>query len=227
MGDLSGLCDSIGYSFSDVALLRAAVSHGGPVRVRFERLEFMGDRVVGLVVADALLAKYPFASEGELARRHANLVSRTAMRRVASEIGVERYVFLDKSAFDPSRKVFVDVVEAIVGAVYIDGGFSAGDSVVRKLWSPLIAEDIETSNIDPKSALQELLQSRKSPLPQYFVVLQTGPQHNPIFTVEVSIPEGKFSASGYSKQEAEQKAAAAAFGALKKTFGTGRKNKQL
>jgi ribonuclease III len=215
----------IGYEFSDRELLEEALTHPSalapePRRRRhretvkrgYERLEFLGDRVLGLVVAGCLWHRFEGEPEGDLARRHTHLVRREALARVAERIGLGRYLRLSRSeaaaggAGNPG--ILADACEALIAAIYLDGGFEAASAFVRRFWEPLI-EEMEEPPRDPKTALQEWAQARGLPLPTYELVATTGPDHAPLFTVMVSVVVGDpATATASSKRLAEARAAA-------------------
>jgi ribonuclease-3 len=219
--DIEGLEDALGHRFSDRALLHAALRHSSlaPARTvrrggdHFERLEFLGDRVVGLVIADLLLTRYPKESEGDLARRHATLVSRRTLAEIADEIALGRQLSLtrgeDGTGGRSKPTVLADSLEALIGAVFRDGGLEPARGLVARLYSTRLEEAGKPPR-DPKTALQEWAQARGLPLPTYRTVKTEGPAHRPRFEIEVRV-EGvePATAAGTSKQEAERAAAAA------------------
>lgn len=228
-GDLEALERSLGYSFADRALLQAALRHsslaprpqGKKRGEHFERLEFLGDRVVGLAVADLLLKRFPRESEGDLARRHAALVSRDTLAALAEQIALGSRLSLtrgeDETGGRSKPTVLADALEAVIGAVYRDGGLDPARQVVAKLLEAKL-EDAVGPPRDPKTALQEWAQGKGLPLPSYRTVSTEGPAHQPNFQVEVSIKgETPVTATGASKQAAERAAAAALLNAIGKT----------
>jgi ribonuclease-3 len=208
----------LGYKFKDPALLERALTHasvrGGKVaRFDNERLEFIGDRVLGLAIAEALNGQYPEASEGELARRYNRLVRGEACAKVARAIGLGDHLILSESEADSGGRnkttILADAAEALLGAVFIDGGFEKARNVVHRLWQEQ-SELVPEVAVDAKSALQEWAQGQGLALPRYTVVARNGPDHAPRFTAEVLI-SGKAPAQGEgaSKRIAEQAAATA------------------
>ncbi|CAA2138621.1 ribonuclease III [Hyphomicrobium sp. ghe19] len=208
----------LGYKFKDPALLERALTHasvrGGKVaRFDNERLEFIGDRVLGLAIAEALNGQYPDASEGELARRYNRLVRGEACAKVARNIGLGDHLILSESEADSGGRnkttILADAAEALLGAVFIDGGFEKARGVVHRLWREQ-SELVPEVSVDAKSALQEWAQGQGLALPRYTVVARNGPDHAPRFTAEVLIA-GKAPAQGEgaSKRIAEQAAATA------------------
>ena len=228
-GDLEALERSLGYRFADPSLLQAALRHsslapgphGKQKGEHFERLEFLGDRVVGLAVADLLLARFPRESEGDLARRHAALVSRATLAELAEQIALGAQLRLtrgeDETGGRSKPTVLADALEALVGAIYRDGGLEPARAFVARLFESKLDEAGRPPR-DPKTALQEWAQGKGLPLPSYRTVSTEGPPHQPSFAVEVSVKgEKPVTASGTSKQAAERAAAAALLAAIGKS----------
>ena len=220
-GDLGALETVLGHRFGDRALLRAALEHsslGGQgarpaLPERFDRLEFLGDRVVGLVVAELLLERYPEDGEGDIARRYATLVNRDSLAGVARSIGLGRFLRLSAgeahAGGGDNPAVLADAFEAVVAAVYSDGGMERARAFLVERFAPLVA-GLAVPPQDAKTALQEWAQSRGLSLPAYRTLKMTGPAHRPRIEVEVRVgdlpPE---TAYGASRRAAEQVAAAA------------------
>ncbi len=226
-GDIGGLEDILGHRFSNRELLKAALRHSsvapGAGRGRgdnFERFEFLGDRVVGLVVADMLLARFPREPEGDVARRHAALVSRRTLAEIATEIDLGRHLRLtrgeDESGGRRKPSVLADALEAVIGALYRDGGLAAAAGFIGKLFQARLDREGKPPR-DPKTALQEWAQARGLPLPVYRTMKVEGPAHQPSFQIEVKV-EGfdPVVAGGSSKRNAERAAATALIEALPK-----------
>ncbi len=200
---------------------RRAVS-GTPLGARrggYERLEFLGDRVLGLVVADLLWRRFEHEPEGHLTRRLTHLVCRDALARVAAVMGLERHLVLSpaEAASGAARNpgILADVVEAVIAAIYLDGGFAAAFAFVERFWEPLIGEMAGPPN-DPKTTLQEWAQGRGLPLPVYDLLATSGPDHAPRFTVAVRVAgQEEASATASSKRAAEIAAAAALLARLR------------
>jgi ribonuclease-3 len=208
----------LGYRFKNPGLLERALTHasvrgGKAARSDNERLEFVGDRVLGLAIAEVLNQQYPTANEGELARRFNRLVRGEACAKVARAIGLGAHLILSESEADSGGRdkstILADAAEALLGAVFVDGGFEKARAVVRKLWQDQ-SEVVPEVAVDAKSALQEWAQGQGLALPNYTVVSRKGPDHAPRFTAEVIIM-GKAPAQGEgaSKRIAEQAAATA------------------
>jgi len=205
--------DRLGHEPSDLRLFELALTHSSVGKDSYERLEFLGDRVLGTVIARALYERYPNEPEGNLSKRYNGLVDRETCAENGREIGVPELVRLGRQAREDgasqSENVVGDVVEALIGALFLDGGLEAAQRFILTLWEPDIAVQRRAPQ-HPKSALQELAAARELRAPAYEVVSRTGAHHAPKFTVRVSVPKhGEATAEGSSKQEAETAAAAA------------------
>jgi len=209
----------LGHSFKDPNLLGLALTHRGSLGsgrskaniVGNERLEFLGDRVLGLVIAEALLARFPEENEGALAARLATLVSAVECTRVAEEIELAGHLKIARTQkFDPAgTAMLADACEAVIGAVYLDGGLPAAATFIRRHWMGVM-DASATPPKDPKMGLQEWAQGRGLPLPVYRDIEASGPAHAPAFTMSVTVegfPETR--GSGRTKRLATQAAAAA------------------
>ena len=211
--------DKLGHNPKDLSLFELALTHSSVGNSSYERLEFLGDRVLGLVIAAALYRRYPKEPEGNLSKRYNGLVDRVTCAENGREIGVPALIRLGRQAREDraseSDNVVGDVVEALIGALFLDGGIETAERFILKLWGP----DLETQRRapqHPKSALQELAAERDLRPPVYDVVSRTGAHHAPQFTVRVSVPNlGEATAEGTSKQEAETAAAAALLSQLR------------
>jgi ribonuclease III len=209
----------IGYRFGDSALLNSALTHisalKGP-RNRagsYQRLEFLGDHVLGLVISAMLFRAFPKADEGELSRRLADLVRKETCAEIAITIELGAAIRLGSSEINAGARkrpaILADVCEALIGAVYLDGGYAAADAVVERLWQMRMQAKSQPLR-DPKTVLQEWAQARGLPTPAYREVARSGPDHDPVFRVAVQLPNfGPAEGSGRSKRAAEQAAAAA------------------
>lgn len=212
--DPAELEEILGYRFNDSGLLTRALTHSSLKNsgndASYERLEFLGDRVLGLIIAELLIDEFPDSAEGKLAPRLASLVSGRTLADVARNLGLAKFILMtdgEAAAGTNERdSVLADCCEAIIGSVYRDGGLDAATTLVRRYWIPLLVE------VEPrvsKSELQEWVQGRGLPLPRYTVVDRQGPAHAPEFTIELKIAtEDPILATGTSKQAAEQAAAA-------------------
>jgi ribonuclease-3 len=203
----------LGHKPKDVSLFELALTHSSVAgEDSYERLEFLGDRVLGLVIANALYERYPKEPEGNLSKRYNALVDRETCAENAREIGVPAFVRLGKQAREDgasqSDNVVGDVMEALIGALFLDGGFGAAEQFILRMWEPDLAVQRRAPQ-HPKSALQELAAARQAKPPVYEVVSRTGAHHAPRFTVRVEVAKlGQATAEGASKQEAEKAAAA-------------------
>jgi ribonuclease III len=218
--DLAGLESRLGYSFRDPALASLALTHlsaqslGGQGRAQsYQRLEFLGDRVLGVVIASRLYAAFPHASEGELSMRFAKLVRRETCAEIAAQWDVGPHVVLGagEARGGGRRKaaILADVCESLIGAVFVDGGFTAAATLILSAWGERVSADAEPAR-DAKTAVQEWAQSRALLPPRYEEVERSGPAHAPHFVMRVLLdgfaPE--VGAAG-SKRAAEQAAARA------------------
>ena len=214
--DLKAFEARIGHSFRQPDLLLRAVTHASissTTRPDNQRLEFLGDRVLGLVMAEALLGADMAASEGQLAPRFNALVRKEACAEVAREVGLGDVLKLGRSEMlsGGRRKeaLLGDAMEAVIAAVYQDGGFDAARALILRLWGARIGA-VEQDARDPKTSLQEWAQARAMPPPIYTEQGREGPDHQPIFTVEVKLESGEAElARAGSKRVAEQAAARA------------------
>lgn len=211
--------ETLAHQPKDSALFEAALTHASTRGDNYERLEFLGDRVLGLVMARWLYERFPTEPEGKLSQRFNTLVDRVTCSDVGRQIGLPALIRLGKQARDDganwSDNVVGDVVEALIGAIFLEAGFDTAETLIRRLWEPLIDQQRGAPK-HPKSALQELAASRDLPNPHYEVIARTGAHHSPKFTVRVSIRTlGEAEAEGPSKQDAETEAAKALLQKLK------------
>ena len=197
----------------DPALYERALTHSSRGVDHYERLEFLGDRVLGLVMADWLVARYPEEAEGKLSHRLNALVTGEVCAEIGRELGVAAHMRLGKQARDDgvfdSDNVLGDMVEALIGAIFLERGLDAANAFIRKAWGDRV-DRIATPPKHPKAALQEWTAAKGRRPPAYRIVSTSGPDHAPRFTVEVAVKGlGEASATGLSKQEAETAAAKA------------------
>jgi ribonuclease-3 len=208
---------ALGYRFKDKKLLERALTHASvrsnvATRLDNERLEFLGDRVLGLAVAEMLHRELPDHSEGELARYFNRLVRGATCAAVGREAGIGKFLILSDSEAESGGRekdtILANAVEALLGAVFIEGGFKAGREAVQRLWGDRFI--LKSSVIvDPKSALQEWAQGQGLPLPRYVEVSRDGPDHAPVFVAEARLKgHDPSTGEGTSKRQAEQAAAA-------------------
>lgn len=214
MSDLAAWLEgALGVAPKDLSLYTRALTHGSHGKDTYERLEFLGDRVLGLVIADWLYAEYPGDAEGKLSFRFNALVARASCASVGRSIGVIPYMRLGKQAMDDgayaSDNVVGDMVEALIGALWLDQGLDAARAFIRTRWADMMKGQ-QAAPRHPKSALQEWAAAHNRKPPAYAIVDRSGPHHAPRFTVEVSVgTAGSAKAEGSSKQDAETAAAAA------------------
>ncbi len=210
---------SIEYTFNDPVLLETALTHPSinlqyPHLPNYERLEFLGDRVLGLIIAELLFENFSHESEGELARRHAGLVCGSSVHRVAKTIDIGEYIRFSASEqashYKDNASALENALEALLGALYLDGGIKVAQKFIRFYWHPLLAAVREAPK-DAKTTLQEWVQAQGYALPLYDITERSGPDHAPRFTVRVTVGSNGVwaEASGASKKEAEQGAASA------------------
>jgi ribonuclease-3 len=211
------LCGQLGHVFKNSQLLQRALTHRSHSAAHNERLEFLGDSVVNCVVAKYLHDTYPDLAEGDLSRLRSNLVNQQTLFTLAQQLHLGELLLLGegelKSAGASRPSILADALEALIGALFLDGGFDVAEKAVLKLYIPHIKQaDVLTLGKDPKTLLQEYLQSRKLALPKYTVVGTQGEAHAQLFMVECSIAQLKMitRGEGTSRRIAEQMAADAA-----------------
>ena len=234
--DLGNLTEALGHDFKDPSLLRTALTHPSAISTIHmhrgkkpksagakaaavelaasadnQRLEFLGDRVLGIVVSEMLFHGFPKEDEGALARRLAALVKQDSLDAVAREIGLGRHLILSRGEEDGGGRdnpaLLADACEAVIGALYLDGGLETARSFVERYWQPKMAAEAKPPQ-DAKTALQEWAQAAGLALPRYTVVKSEGPPHDPVFEVSVSVAgQEPVSARGRSKRAAQQAAA--------------------
>ncbi|MBC8337213.1 MAG: ribonuclease III [Rhodospirillales bacterium] len=214
MPDLDGLEDKLGHSFNDTDLLVQALTHSGAAPSRLdsnERMEFLGDRVLGLALAGMLLKNFPEEAEGKIGYRFSALARAESLTRIAEEIGLAPHVRLSRGEEEIGGRnnpgILADCCEAVIASLYLDGGFEVAEQFVHTYWAPLMDENLSPPK-DAKTLLQEWAQGQGLPLPVYRVTDEEGPAHAPRFMVEASVHERQpATGEGPSKQAAEQAAA--------------------
>jgi len=214
--------DRLGYKFVNPALLVRALTHASiasATRPDNQRLEFLGDRVLALVMSEALFQADPSASEGQLAPRFNALVRRETCADVARAIDLGAALKLGRSEMVSGGRrkeaLLADALEAVIAAVYLDGGYEAARQVVLRLWGERIAR-VDSDARDAKTALQEWAQARGQAVPDYTEISREGPDHAPVFTIEVRLVSGETeAATAPTKRQAEQAAAEALLDRLK------------
>lgn len=220
---LSALIAKLGYEYNDPALVELALSHRSIGKHNNERLEFLGDSILNFIVADALFQRFPTAHEGQLSQMRAQLVKGKTLADIGREFSLGDYLNLGpgelKSGGHRRASILADAVEALIGAMYVDGGMAATRDVVLHWLDSRLAliEPAADANKDAKSQLQELLQGRKHPLPAYNLVNTSGSDHQQRFEVQcqVAVLQHSFCGEGSSRRAAEQAAAQLALEALK------------
>ncbi|MEX1667614.1 ribonuclease III [Zhongshania guokunii] len=222
LASLDQLCQKIGYEFKDTSLLTMAVTHRSFSADNNERIEFLGDSLLNMIIAEALYRRFPGIDEGDLSRIRSVLVSGKTLATIALEFDLGRYLRLgagEKNSGGQRRaSTLADVVEALIGAIYLESGFDVCRERVLAWFAPrLSALNPESSHKDAKTRLQELLQARKQPLPNYQLIETAGADHQQTFVVacSVSLLTSSVSASGSSRRKAEQAAAEQVLLALK------------
>lgn len=193
--------------FHDKSLFKQALrlSHNGRP-AGYERLEFLGDRVLGLVVAEMLYRRFPNEREGAMAKRFVALVREETLAGVAQDLGLPALLSTNETALRHNASVLSDVCEAIIAALYLDQGLAAVQAFMEPIWSRLIEAEVQIPQ-DAKSALQEWAQKKFKVLPTYTLLSRTGPDHSPVFTVQVQIGDRTITGTGSNKKLAEQSAA--------------------
>jgi ribonuclease III len=211
----------LGYRFTKPALLILALTHPTFLHENPEmcvddnqRLEFLGDAVIGLVVGHLLMERFPRGREGDLTRMRAALVSEKSLAKLARQLGIGDFLRMGRgevlSGGQEKPSILADAFEAMMAAIYIDGGFDSVFDVIAKAFSPLLTD----AGGDPKSRLQEMVQKEADSPPVYRVLAEEGPDHQKVFTVEVRVGEICVTASGSSKKKAEKGAARKALAML-------------
>ena len=200
------------YNFKKTSLLEKALTHKSFDNIlNNEKLEFLGDRVLGLVISEKLLDKYPDEKEGIIDKKYANLVNKKTCLMIAKKINLKKYILLGASHKKLERsadKISSDCLEAIVGAIYLDGGLKSVEKFIFLFWEEFLLKSAITM-IDSKTKLQEFSLKKFKELPKYAFFKKTGPQHRPLFKTEVQIPNSKkIIGIGSSKKNAQQNAAA-------------------
>jgi ribonuclease-3 len=214
MSDRKRLIGNIDHRFTDPAYLDSALSHpstGSQASRNYERMEFLGDRVLGIVIAEWIFQRHENEQEGVLNRRFTGLVNRWTLADIAREIGIDRAVELAEGDNEKQLRqqpaLLANTLEAVIAAIYLDGGLEPARAFIRRHFEKSLSEARKAPK-DPKTALQEWAQGRSLGLPQYKVVERTGPSHAPFFRISVSVADAEPAVgSGKSKREAEMEAA--------------------
>ena len=207
---LNTLQKKINIKFKSINFLKKAITHKSYDSINnYEKLEFLGDRVLGLVISKKLIEIYPDQKEGVLDKRLASLVNKNRCLEVAKNIGLEKFILIgnksNKSKIE--NKILSDCIEALIGAIYYDKGFEASEKFILNMWKSFINSS-DVSIVDSKTKLQEYSLKKFKSLPIYKLVSSSGPKHKPKFTISVKLKNTKFfEGSGNSKKKAEQSAA--------------------
>ena len=208
--DYSKIEKKINHKFKNKSLLIKSLTHKSFDKINNnEKIEFLGDRVLGLIIAKKLLDIYPDEKEGILDKKFASLVNKTTCLQIAKSIDLQNYILIsprNKSEYIED-KVISDSCEALIGAIYLDRGLNITEKVILDLWKEKIRNSVITQ-VDPKTKLQEFSLKKFKKLPTYKIISNTGPRHKPIFKVAVKLPNTRFyNGEGKSKKDAEQNAA--------------------
>jgi ribonuclease-3 len=208
------LCRILGYKFADVSLIDKALTHRSAGGTNNERMEFLGDSILGFVIADTLYSTLGKADEGDMSRLRSTLVKGETLAEIARDIDLGKYIQLGpgelRSGGHARTSILADTLEAVIAAVYLDGGMDAARSVIVDLFKNRFESVVSKKNLkDPKTRLQEFLQARHHKLPTYTVLEVTGEQHNQHFIVKCDVDDLNLQtiADGSSRRKAEQKAA--------------------
>jgi ribonuclease-3 len=211
--------EKLAYAFNDTGLCENALTHKSwmneaqeTLRTDNERLEFLGDAVLALVTSDLLMRRFPDQPEGELSKARAAIVNEAGLAKVAEALSLGQWIFLgrgeEQAGGRQKRSLLANAFEALIGAVYLDGGFQAAFRVAERLFAPIIADVPSAASKDFKSRLQELAQAKLQTAPTYTVLSEQGPDHAKTFEIAISIGEREYArAFGRSKKEAQQSAA--------------------
>lgn len=222
--NIEGLQNNIGYKFKDIQLLKTAMTHASAMLnsarnnkhsnehyYYYEQLEFLGDRVLGLVVAHMIYDLFPSEAEGDWAKRHTGAVREETLAKVAEKFSLGEYLKLSsgeqRSGGRKKKALLADAMEALIAAIYLDAGFDTVKKFIEENWLDILQSE-KLPPEDPKTRLQEWLQAKGISLPKYEVISRTGPDHAPIFEVSLSVEGiGRVSVKGSSKRQAEKEAA--------------------
>ena len=202
----------LGYQFKNKDWAERALTHASAgAQINYERLEFLGDRVLGLVIANALFEQFPDEKEGALAKRLSALVRGETLADIGRDISIQNLIMMsdweESHGGTDNDNVIADVMEALLGAMYQDGGLHPCEAFIRKNWASRMDTMIAPPQ-DPKTALQEWAQGRGLPVPVYTIENQDGPDHAPLFTISVTVEgQGSEAAKGPSRRHAEKQAA--------------------
>jgi ribonuclease III len=210
---VAAVSNLLGHEFADQTLLATALTHGSSSKrlSDYQRLEFLGDRVLALVIAHALFDQDALITEGQMAMRHSGLVNGDMCAIIAEKLGLSEHIVVGSSerakGVQRTRSILSDVMEALIGAVYLDGGPEPARRFILAQWQPYF-DTPQTATKDPKTFLQEWALARALPLPRYEILKRAGPEHKPEFTIRLNVGTAEASTGlGPSKQAAEMDAA--------------------
>ncbi|MEM6812469.1 MAG: ribonuclease III [Pseudomonadota bacterium] len=221
MSDLKEFQNKIGYAFDDEHWLERALTHSSTNEdYNYQRLEFLGDRVLGLVIASRLFRDFRQEREGGLAKRHTALIQGHTCAMIGQAYGFQDYMILSQSEEEAggrsNENIIADIVESVIGAIFVDGGYEKAEEIVLKLWGDNI-HNLEEAPQDPKTELQEWVQARGLELPLYEIVNKDGPDHAPVFTIRLVVQGAEpIEADGPSRRQAEKTVASNMLKLLKK-----------
>ena len=208
--NLKSLEEKIRYKFNSKEILSKSLTHKSYSDNNNEKLEFLGDRVLGLIISKNLLIKYPDEKEGIIDKKYANLVNKKKCAEISSKINLQKYMFLGdnyKKNNQKHEKISGDCLEALIGAIFIDGGLKNVEKFILNYWKDSL-EKSDLTIIDSKTKLQEYSLKKFKKLPTYVLLKTSGPHHKPIFKVTATTPDStKVYATGSSKKDAQQNAA--------------------
>jgi ribonuclease-3 len=201
----------LNYNFKDSEILKLSLTHKSfDNNNNNEKLEFLGDRVLGLIISKKLIEIYPNEKEGTIDKKFANLVNKKTCSTIGKILNIKKFIYLGKSHKSLQRsadKIISDCLEAVIGAIYLDGGLKNAEQFILNFWKKFL-DDSSVTQIDAKTQLQEYSLKRYKELPKYIFHKKTGPQHRPMFKTEVQIPNSKkIIGTGTSKKNAQQNAA--------------------
>lgn len=211
MSKLKEFQTKIGLEFNNIELLRKSLIHKSyDNKSNNEKLEFLGDRVLGLILSKILIKNYPDEKEGIIDKKFANLVNKDTCTAIAQDLEIKKYMVLGDSYKNLKRsdaKIISDALEALIGAIFLDRGLNIAEKFILNLWNDYLKKS-DVTQIDSKTLLQEYSLKKYKKLPKYIVHKRTGPQHDPVFKIEVQISNSKkYIGLGNSKKSAEQNAA--------------------
>ena len=217
--NLKELENILSYNFKDINILKLSLTHKSFDNINNnEKLEFLGDRVLGLIISKKLIETYPSEKEGIIDKKYANLVNKKTCSDIAKKINIKKFIYLGpshKSLQRSADKILSDCLEALIGGIYLDSGIKHAEIVILNFWKKFIDNSAVTI-IDAKTQLQELSLKKYKELPKYTFYKKTGPHHSPIFKTDVQIPNSKkVIGTGSSKKNAQQNAAAKLLNTLK------------